>query len=137
MNNSEAMMQRITVCYPTGSLAEQVDRWAEGREEYLVEPVFARTAVGIRRSLSGAVLALVDASEDHEQAIDLFSQAVARLGAQRVSVYTEQMHEGLERFVRTQGSWLLLGPLTDKQWEDYFSTLLPEERRPALRRRAA
>ena len=70
-------------------------------------------------------MALVDASDDHAQAIDLFSQAVARLGARHASVYTERMHEGLELFVRTQGAWLLLGPLTDEQWEDYFSMMLP------------
>jgi hypothetical protein len=134
MTNREAIVERIALCYPTESLSDQVAQWAEGREDCEVEPVLARSAMGIRQSLDGADLALVDASDDHAQAIELFSQAVARLGARRTSVYTERMHEGLESFVRTQGAWLLLGPLTDEQWDDYFATMLPparRERRPA------
>ena len=74
-------------------------------------------------------LVLVDASDDHAQAIELFSQSVARLGSRRVAVYTERMHEGLELFVRTQGAWLLLGPLNNRQWEEFFSSMLPPARR--------
>ena len=125
----EIAVQRIAVCYPTKSLSCQMAQWVEGRDDCRVEPVVARSAMAIRRSLDGADMALVDASEDHEQAIDLYSQAVARLGARKASVYTERMHEGLELFVRTQGSWLLLGPLTDKQWNDYFSMMLPDTRK--------
>jgi hypothetical protein len=97
--------------------------------------VSARAASAIGGALDGAHLALVDASDDHAQAIDLFSQAVARMGARHASVYTERMHEGLELFVRKQGAWLLLGPLSDEQWEDYFSAMLPESRREAVQDR--
>lgn len=144
--NTEAVVQRIAICYPTESLSGQVSRWSRGRDECRVETVSARTASAIRGALDGAHLALVDASDDHAQAIDLFSQAVARMGARHASVYTERMHEGLESFVRTQGAWLLLGPLTDEQWEDYFSTMLPAAQNtggreaadgPMSRRRAA
>jgi hypothetical protein len=124
----EKVVQRIAVCYPTKSLSGQVAQWAEGRDDCRVEPVLARSATAIGRSLEGADIALVDASDDHEQAIDLYSQAVVRLGSRKAAVYTERMHEGLELFVRTQGSWLLLGPLTDQQWDDYFAMMLPEAR---------
>ena len=86
----EKAVQRIAVCYPTESLSCQVAQWAEGRDDCRVEPVIARSALAIRRSLDGADVALVDASNDHEQAVDLYSQAVARLGARKASVYTEQ-----------------------------------------------
>jgi hypothetical protein len=72
-----------------------------------------------------ATLAIIDASEDHAQAIDAFSQSVARLGAYKTVVYTEKMHEGLELFVRFQGSLLLYGPLSQVQWEDFFRRTLP------------
>ena len=98
---------------------------ARGRDDCRVEAVFGRSATAIGRSLRGADLALVDASEDHAQAIDLFSEAVARLGPRRVSIYSERMHDGLELFVRTQGAWLLLGPLASEPWEDYCSTCSP------------
>ena len=77
---------------------------------------------------------LVDASDDHAQAIELFSQSVARLGSRRVAVYTERMHEGLELFVRTQGAWLLLGPLSEQQWEGFFSSMLPPAHQEPVRR---
>jgi hypothetical protein len=139
---TEKLVQRIAVCYPTESLSGQMAQWAEGRDDCRVEPVFARAAIAIRRSLDEADIAIVDASDDHEQAIDLYSQAVASLGARKASVYTERMHEGLELFVRTHGSWLLLGPLTGEQWDDYFASMLPDKRhekveRPIVRRRAA
>jgi len=138
----ESVVQRIAICYPTESLSGQVAHWARWHDDCMVEPVFGRSAMAIRRSLDGADMALVDASEDHAQAIDLFLQAVARLGTRRVAVYTERMHEGLELFVRTQGAWLLLGPLTNEQWEDFFSSMLsPSQGEPARgripRRRAA
>ena len=101
-----------------------------------IEPVFGRSALEIRRSLNGADLVLVDASDDHAQAIELFSQSVARLGSRRVAVYTERMHEGLELFVRTQGAWLLLGPLNNQQWEEFFSSMLPPARREAVQRQS-
>ncbi len=134
MSIPEAVVQRIAICYPTQSLSGQVARWAQGRDDCRVKAVFARSAAAMGEALDEAELALVDASDDHAQAIDLFSQAVARLGGRHASVYTERMHEGLEPFVRTQGAWLLLGPLTDEQWNDYFSTMLPSTgRRLSLR----
>ena len=81
-------------------------------------------------------MVLVDASDDHAQAIELFSQAVARFGSRQVAVYTESMHQGLELFVRTQGAWLLLGPLDDRQWEEFFSSLLPGTRQEPVPRQS-
>jgi hypothetical protein len=137
VSNTGAVVQRIAICYPSESLSGQIARWARDRDDCRVEPVYARTAMAIGGALDDAQLALVDASDDHAQAIDLFSQAVARLGARRASVYTEWMHEGLEPFVRTQGAWLLLGPLTDEQWNDYFTAMLSPTRREAVRRPAS
>ena len=125
MTTIETVVHRIAVCYPTESLSCQMALWARKHEDCGIEPVFVRSALEIRRSLDGAERVLVDASDDHAQAIDLFSQSVARLGSRHVAVYTERMHEGLELFVRTQAAWLLLGPLNNGQWEEFFSTMLP------------
>jgi hypothetical protein len=129
----EAVVQSIAVCYPTESLSQQVALWARDHRETRIEPVFGRSALEIRRSLLDAEIVLVDASDDHAQAIELFSQSVARLGPRRVAVYTENMHEGLELFVRTQGAWLLLGPLSNRQWEDFFASLAPPPRQKTVR----
>jgi hypothetical protein len=136
MTMIEAVVQSIAICYPTESLSRQVALWARKHEECDIESLFDRAILKIRRSLDEADLVLVDASDDHEQAIELFCQSLAGLGARRVAVYTERMHEGLELFVRTQGAWLLLGPLDERQWEEFFSTMLPAAgRKPQPRRR--
>ena len=135
MTTIEAVVHRIAVCYPSKSLSRQVALWACNHEDYKIEPVFGRSVLEIRRSLQGADRVLVDASDDHAQAIELFSQSVAGLGPRRVAVYTEIMHEGLELFVRTQGAWLLLGPLDTCQWEDVFSSMLPPTSRETAPRR--
>jgi len=136
MNILEAVVHSIAVAYPTRSLFRQVTLWAHEREDCGIEPVFSRSALEIRRSLNGTDMVLVDASDDHAQAIELFLQSVARLGSRRVAVYTERMHAGLEVFVRTQGAWLLFGPLDSKQWEEFFSSMLPRARREPLRRQS-
>ena len=140
MNTAEADVRRIAVCYPTESLSCQVAQWAGEHDDCTVEPVFARSVLEIRRSLQGADMVVIDATDDHAQAIDAFSQSIARLGPGRVTVYTERMHEGLELFVRKQGSWLLLGPLTHLEWEGLFSRtleMIPQGQAQPPRRRAA
>jgi len=142
MTTIEAAVHTIAICYPTESLSRQLALWGRKHEDCGIKPVFGRSVWEIRHSLNGADRVLVDASDDHAQAIELFSQSVARLGPRRVAVYTERMHEGLELFVRTQGVWLLLGPLTNCQWEEFFSSMLPpaqQERAPrqSPQRRAA
>ena len=134
MNRFKAAVHRIAVCYPSESLSRQLRLWAIAHDDCGIEPVFGRSIGEIRRSLSGAETVLVDAGNDHAQAIELFSQSVARLGSRHVAVYTEKIHEGLELFVRTQGSWLLLGPLDHWQWEDFFSSMLPPDRQASTAR---
>jgi hypothetical protein len=126
MTMIEAVVHYIAVCYPSESLSRQVAFWADNREDCRIAQIFSRKAMEIRRSLSGADLVLVDASADHAQAIELFSQSVAKFGSRGLAVYTERMHEGLELFVRTQGAWLLMGPLDDRQWEEFFASILPQ-----------
>ena len=50
---------------------------AHEHEDCGIEPVFGRSALEIRHSFNGADRVLVDASDDHAQAIELFSQSVA------------------------------------------------------------
>ncbi|MEI8373559.1 MAG: hypothetical protein WCJ35_12095 [Planctomycetota bacterium] len=137
MNIIKTVVHSIAVGYPTESLSRQVALWANQREDCGVELVFGRSALEIRRSLNGADRVLIDASDDHAQAIELFSQSIARLGSRRVAVYTERMHEGLELFVRTQGAWLLLGPLSNRQWEEFFASMPPPAHREPLRRQSS
>ncbi len=133
MTMIEAVVHSIAVCYPSESLSRQVALWARRHEDCGVVPVFGRSALEIRRSLSSVDMVLVDASDDHAQAIELFAHSFARLGPRRIVVYTERMHEGLELFVRSHGAWLLLGPLDDGQWEELFAAMLPPIRQKSAR----
>jgi len=136
MTTIETVVHHIAICYPTESLSRQVALWAGRHEDCEIKPVFGRSVLEIRRSLNGADVVLVDASDDHAQAIELFSQSVTGLGSRRVAVYTERMHEGLELFVRMQGAWLLLGPLKHWQWEEFFSSMLPPAQREPVPRQS-
>ena len=75
--------------------------------------------------MEGADVALIDATDDHAQAADAFSQAVGHVGAGATAMYSERMHEGLEMFVRSRGALLLLGPLSEAEWDAFFDRRLP------------
>jgi hypothetical protein len=119
--------------YPCDRLAWRLLSWARKHAECTVKPVFARSLPEIRAAVRGAAVAVVDATEDHAQAIDAFSQAVAQVGVGGTTVYTETMHDGLELFVRARGAQLLLGPLSDAEWEAFFAHALRARRTRPLR----
>ena len=114
----------VLLLYPGDSLKDQIGLWALRRPGRQVDMSFERLLPEIRELLRHASAAMVDATEDPSQATDALLQAVARLGANAVAVYTETTHDGLELFVRMRGSLFLLGPLVDEQWDELFERLL-------------
>jgi hypothetical protein len=120
MTGKKQAVYDIVMFYPSTSLVRQMAAWARKHAEGRVMPAFARSVHEIRSSIEATDLVLVDATQDHAQAIDAFSQVLGHLGSGRTVVYTERMHEGLELFVRTQGAQLLFGPLSEGQWEGFF-----------------
>ena len=114
----------ILLLYPGESLRDQIGVWARRHPERQVDSSLERSLPAIRGLLRRAGSSLVDATEDPGQATDAFLQAVARLGAGAVTMYTEATHEDLELFVRLRGSLYLFGPLFDEQWEEVFNHLL-------------
>jgi hypothetical protein len=131
LNTSEnkPVHSEIVVFYPDDSLQEQVAAWSERHPECGVSSSSAKGLTGIRKMLRNADVALLDATVDAARTMPAFAQAVAKLGAGRVAVYTETMHEWLELAVRVRGVLLLLGPLSSQQWEDFFAKMLPADRR--------
>jgi hypothetical protein len=124
MPQADRAARKVVLFYPSDSLARQVMAWAGRRAEYAVQSAFVRSFPGMRKAIGRADAVLVDATNDYPQAIDAFSQALGQLGAAATAVYTEQVHEGLELFVRLHGSLLLLGPLSEEQWEGFFERAL-------------
>ncbi len=114
----------IAVFYPGNSLMHQVSNWAIRHPAYDFALSFAQSLHEIRGVLRDTVVSIVDATEDPMRAMTAFTQAIAKLEADRVAVYTESMHEGLELFVRVRGAPLLLGPMSDAPWEAQLERML-------------
>lgn len=106
----------VLLLYPGESLTSQGDFWASRHPSRNVASSFERSLPELRRLLHGASAVIIDATDDHAQAIDAFLQAIKQLGPGAVTVYTEIMHDGLELFVRTHGSLVMLGPSFDGHW---------------------
>ncbi len=114
----------IAVFYPGNSLMHQVSNCAIRHPAYDFALSFAQSLHEIRSVLRCTVITIVDATEDPLRAMAAFTQALTALEADRVAVYTETMHEGLELFVRVRGASLLLGPMSDAPWEDQLEKML-------------
>ena len=110
----------VLLFYPSDSLREQVNGCLCKKSGVKVGVCLAKPLPEIREALGGVRLALLDATDEPAQSTDAFLQAVGQLGGYSVAVYTEQMHDGLELLVRRSGALLLLGPLSELQWEEFF-----------------
>ena len=77
----------------------------------------------MRRYLARSKAAVIDATERPEEAMGTLAQAlgIRDPAPDKLSVYTETMHVGLEMFVRLRGVLLLLGPMDQAQWDGFFA----------------
>jgi hypothetical protein len=116
---------KIVVFYPSRSLADQLEAWSErhGGQQLLTSG--ERSLAEIRRRTRPMDFAVIDATEDPAQASDAFFQACRTLGSERVAVYTETAHDGLELLVRRLGVPLLLGPMELFEWDGLFLHKFP------------
>ncbi len=110
----------IALFYACESLARQITKWARKRPGCSVHCSLARLLPEIRAVLGRADVALIDATEDQARAADAFAQAAEQLGAGATAMYTECMRDGLEVLVRSRGAQLLLGPMTEAEWDGFF-----------------
>jgi hypothetical protein len=118
----------VLLLYAGESFRDQIGLWAFHHPQRRVDVSCERSLPAIRQLLSHVRATVVDATEDPSQATDAFLQAVARLGAAAVTMYSESAHDDLELFVRMRGSLFLLGPLLDQQWEEVLERLLHAKR---------
>ena len=113
---------------PSRGLCRQAARWrvphsscaSGGRDMVAIRDLVDRSRLEGREPGLGVV---VDATDDPTVAIEAFREVAASLRAERVVVYTERMHPGLELVVRERGSLLLLGPLEDRAWRALFGKM--------------
>jgi hypothetical protein len=126
----------VLLLHPASSLTKQIGDWARRRPEWQVAMSFARKLPEMRQVLRQTNTAIVDGTEDPCLAAEGFLQAVALLGADAVTMYTEVTHRDLELLVRVRGSLYLLGPLWAEKWDDYFDWSLQHQPSSTTRRAA-
>ena len=113
-------------------MTDQVQAWAGRHPDCQVAVSYERSLPKIRKLLDHAQSTVVDGTDDPSLAADAFLQAVARLGTDAVTMYTEKTNDDLELFVRVRGSPFLLGPMSEEEWDGLFEQSLPYMR-PAAR----
>ena len=116
---------RDVVLYRAGrQLLLDVADWAGRHGRFPLRLVSSSRPVDIRESLSLSAFAVIDATTSPAEALRVL-QTIVEMGAgERVALYTESMHPGLELAVRLAGVPVLLGPLGPNEWEGVFESLV-------------
>jgi hypothetical protein len=105
------------------SLLYQVATWMRAERRFSLRLVSSRDPLVMGRALDDAAVAIIDATREPGEAMAILEQGIRYLGPQRLAVYSEQMHQGLELFVRVRGVVLLAGPMTPAEWQGVFEPL--------------
>ena len=117
----------VVLFSPTESLLLQLTRCAGKHDRFALRLITSGIPGRINSALDSAVFSFVDATDHPAQSKAILAYAVERIGPSGVAVYTEVMHEGLEVYTRKLGAALLLGPVSPREWDALFDTLVPEE----------
>jgi len=113
----------VVLFYAEESLLYQVAGWVRSEGRLSMRLVSSRDPIVIARALDDAVVVIVDATRQPGEAMAVLERALPRIGPRRVAVYSEQLHNGLEVFVRVRGVTLLAGPMSPPDWEAFFEPL--------------
>jgi hypothetical protein len=113
----------VVLFFAEESLLFQVASWVRSEGRFSMRLVTSRDPVVIARALDDAIVAILDATRQPGEAMAVLERAVPRIGPRRVAVYSEQLHNGLEVFVRVRGVTLLAGPMSPPEWEAFFESL--------------
>jgi hypothetical protein len=133
---NDNVSRELALFYPTESLHDQVAGQISLYQCTAMVTVSSVQGRAIRKAATSAVLSIIDVTEQVSQAMSALDELAGILDPGQLAVYTERMHEGLERFVRVRGILLLLGPVEAAQWQALFRQagfeLQEQESRPAL-----
>jgi hypothetical protein len=112
------------------SLLFQVAAWVRTHGRYSLRLVMSSDPQVTARAADDAALAIIDATCRPGEALAILERELRCLGPQRLFVYSEQMHDGLELFVRVRGVTLLMGPMAAVEWEGALAPLAALTMRP-------
>jgi len=114
-------LRDVALLWPTDSLVRQLAQWARGHHRMAIRAVWPGMPDLAEQAMERAAFSVIDATNHPTEAMSIVQQAVAQGGRDKLAIYTEVMHRGMEIMIRSQGVAVLLGPMSDEQWE---STLL-------------
>ena len=122
MVSMNTQLGEIVLFYAGDSLLEQVSEWICDSMMLPLNLVSSCSAFSVEESMNTAECAIIDATMNPGKAMDILQIAMPLAGRDRLVVYTERTHDGLELFVRMRGVPLLLGPMSEAEWEGVFPT---------------
>lgn len=114
-------LRDVALLWPTDSLVLQLAQWARGHHRMAIRAVWPGMPDLAEQAMERAAFSVVDATNHPADATSIVQHAVAQGWRDKLLIYTEFMHKGMEIMIRSQGVVVLLGPMSDEQWE---STLL-------------
>ena len=131
MLGNNARGNEVILFHAGQALVLQVADWIRKHTDFTLRLVSVDTPVAIEAAMNSAAMVIVDGTKDPDEAIEVLEIASECVGRDRVAVYTEQFHDGLEVVVRMLGSLLLPGPMSPIEWQAFFETLHRDVETPA------
>ena len=120
MVSMNTQLGEIVLFYAEESLLVQVSEWICDAMMLPLNLVSSCSAFSVTEAMNTAECAIIDATVNPGKAMDVLQLALPLAGRDRLAVYTECMHDGLELFVRVRGVPFLLGPMSQTEWEGVF-----------------
>jgi hypothetical protein len=121
----------VVLFCPSESLLSQMGQWVRERRLLSLHAFSVHSHRFHDQFLPDADLTVIDATRDPGQALDVTRDSLQVVQADRMLVYTEDMHGGwrlddsrsLETAIRELGVQFILGPLAPNEWEGLFRWL--------------
>ena len=107
----------VAIFYPDDRLLSDLSAWFARNPRFHMEVVLSRRMSVMRSIAAQATFSIIDATQCLDPAITALGVALECVPPERILLYTQRMHEGLELFVRCRGVLMLLGPASQIEWE--------------------
>ncbi|NQU25375.1 MAG: hypothetical protein HQ567_29165 [Candidatus Nealsonbacteria bacterium] len=110
----------VALLYPGDSLVQQMSAYRGERPACEFQSSQADSPSELHKLFQNTAISVIDATSDPDRAVAALDLATERSDGHYSAAYTEKVHEGLELSVRSRGALLLLGPLSQLDWEGLF-----------------
>lgn len=107
----------VAIFYPDDRLLSDLSEWFYRNPRFHLQVVLSRQMSVMRSIAAQATFSVINATQCLDSAINALGVALECAPCERILLYTERMHDGLELFVRCRGVLMLLGPASQIEWE--------------------